>query len=326
MSATTSTTARAASPTNLEVRIGPLTLRGPVLAASGTYGYGDEFGNRYPLELLGGIVTKTVTLRPRAGNPPHRMVETPSGMLNSIGLENVGLKIFVSEKLPKLAGTPTAIVASLGGETPGELVRLVRALEDAPCAGYEINYSCPNVARGGARYWADPRRLESTTRKLRELTARPLIAKLTPNATDPALLARACEAGGADAVSLVNTFVGTAIDLERRAFVLGRPTGGLSGPAIKPLALAQVYEVSGAVKIPVMGMGGIVTATDALEFLVAGAACVQVGTASFARPDAPIRIAEGIAKWCKEHRVARVSDLVRTVRIAGASAGGDAWS
>jgi dihydroorotate dehydrogenase (NAD+) catalytic subunit len=245
------------------------------------------------------------------------MFETPSGMLNSIGLENVGLRAFKAVKLPALTAVPTAIVASLGGETPGELVRLVRALEDAPCAGYEINFSCPNVARGGARYWAEPRRLESTVRKLRALTARPLIAKLTPNATDPAALARACEAGGADAVSLVNTFVGTAIDLEKREFVLGRPTGGLSGPAIKPMALAQVYEVSGAVRIPVIGMGGIVSAVDALEFIVAGAACVQVGTANFRHPDAPLRVARGIAEWCAARGVARLADLVRSVRLAG---------
>jgi dihydroorotate dehydrogenase (NAD+) catalytic subunit len=297
-----------------------------VLAASGTYGYGDEFGARFALEGLGGIVTKTVTLKPRAGNPPHRMVETPSGMLNSIGLENVGLKAFVSEKLPKLATVPTAIVVSVGGETPGELIRLIRALEAASCAAYEINFSCPNVARGGARYWADARRLESTTKKLRVLTRRPLIAKLTPNATDPAALARACEQGGADAVSLVNTFVGTAIDLDRRRFVLGRASGGLSGPAIKPMALAQVYEVSGAVRIPVVGMGGIVTATDALEFLVAGAACVQVGTASFAKPDAPIAVAQGIAAWCAARGIARLSDLTRTVKVWGEGEEGDAWT
>jgi dihydroorotate dehydrogenase (NAD+) catalytic subunit len=271
-------------------------------------------------------VTKTVTLKPRAGNPPHRMVETPSGMLNSIGLENVGLKAFIAEKLPKLAAVPTAIIASVGGETPGELFRLVRALEAAPCAGYEINFSCPNVARGGARYWADARRLETTTRKLRALTARPLVAKLTPNATDPSLLARACEQGGADAVSLVNTFVGHR-DRPRAPPLRARPRERrLSGPAIKPLALAQVHEVSGAVKIPVIGMGGIVTATDALEFLVAGAACVQVGTASFARPDAPMRVAEGVATWCAEHRIARVADLVRTVRVWGEGAEGDAWT
>jgi len=305
------------------VALGALTLNGPVLAASGTYGYGDEFGTRYELALLGGIVTKTVTLKPRAGNPPHRMVETPSGMLNSIGLENVGLKAFVEVKLPALAAVPTAIVASIGGETPGELVRLVRALEAAPCAAYEINFSCPNVAKGGARYWADARRLESTTRKLRALTRRPIVAKLTPNATDPALLARACEAGGADAVSLVNTFVGTAIDLKRRRFALCRPTGGLSGPAIKPLALAQVYEVSGAVTIPVVGMGGIVTAEDALEFLVAGATAVQVGTANFASPETPVRVARGIESWCDAHRVDALSALTRTVTVEGR---GDAWS
>jgi dihydroorotate dehydrogenase (NAD+) catalytic subunit len=303
---------------DLAVRIGSWTLSGPVLVASGTYGYGDEFAARYALSTLGGIVTKTVTVKPRSGNPPHRMVETPAGMLNSIGLENVGLRAFRDEKLPKLAATvPTAIVASLGGETPAELVRLVRALEAAPCAAYEINYSCPNVARGGARYWAEARRLETTTRKLRALTARPIIAKLTPNATDPGVLARACEAGGADAVSLVNTFVGTAIDLERRQFVLGRASGGLSGPAIKPLALAQVHEVSGAVGIPVIGMGGIVSARDALEFIVAGASCVQVGTASFVRPGAATDVAAGVAAWCREHGVVRLADLVRSVRTWG---------
>jgi len=300
---------------DLTVRIGSLVLAGPVLVASGTYGYGDEFGDRYALRALGAVVTKTVTLKPRVGNPPHRMVETPSGMLNSIGLENVGLKAFRDVKLPKLAAAvPTAIVASVGGETPGELVRLVRALESAPCAAYEINFSCPNVARGGARYWADARRLEATTRKLRALTARPIVAKLTPNATDPGTLARACEAGGADAVSLVNTFVGTAIDVASRTFVLGRATGGLSGPAIKPMALAQVHEVSGAVAIPVVGMGGIVDATDALEFILAGAACVQVGTANFARPDAPMRVAAGVEAWCRANGVAKLADLVRSVR------------
>ena len=303
---------------DLSVRLGGLVLAGPVLVASGTYGYGDEFGDRYALEALGGIVTKTVTLKPRAGNPPHRMIETPSGMLNSIGLENVGLRVCRDEKLPRLAASvPTAIVASVGGETPGELVRLVKALEAAPCAAYEINYSCPNVARGGARYWANARRLERTTRALRALTRRPIIAKLTPNATDPSALARACEAGGADAVSLVNTFVGTAIDLERRQFALGRASGGLSGPAIKPMALAQVHEVSGAVRIPVVGMGGIVTAEDALEFIVAGASCVQVGTANFARPDAAMRVAAGIEAWCRAHGVTRLRDLVRTVKTWG---------
>ena len=318
MSAPVDSRTRAVGAPDLSVRLGPLVLSGPVLVASGTYGYGDEFGDRYALHTLGGIVTKTVTLEPRAGNPPHRMFETPSGMLNSIGLENVGLAAFRDHKLPRLAAqVPTPIVASLGGETPGELVQLVRALEDAPCAGYEINYSCPNIARGGARYWADARRLERTTRTLRALTRRPIIAKLTPNATDPAALARACEAGGADAVSLVNTFVGTAIDLERRQFVLGRPTGGLSGPAIKPMALAQVHEVSGAVTIPVVGMGGIVSAEDALEFILAGASCVQVGTASFARPDAPMRVARGIESWCRARGVTRLGELVRSVRSWG---------
>lgn len=302
---------------DLEVTLGPLRLRNPIVAASGTFGYGDEFADRLDLAVLGGVVTKTVTLEPRAGNPPHRIVETPAGMLNSIGLENVGLSAFRTKKLPRLAELPCAVIASLGGETPDELARLVSALEEEKGhAGYEINFSCPNVKAGGARYWANPRLLEETCARLRALTRRSLWAKLSPNVTDPSEMARAAEAGGADAVSVVNTFVGMAVDLATRSFKLGRASGGLSGPAIKPMALAQVYEVSGAVRIPVVGMGGIASADDVLEFLLVGASAVQVGTAHFLTPAAGARIAADLPRRMGELGLRKVAEIVRAVGTA----------
>lgn len=284
-----------AAPVDLAVRIGPMKLANPVLTASGTFGYGDEYAHVLELSELGGVVTKTVTLEPRAGNPPDRIAETAGGMLNSIGLENVGLETFRREKLPKLAKLGATVVASLGGETPAELERLLEALgRERGIAGFEINFSCPNVSKGGARYWAVPRRLERTLARLRPLTRAALIAKLSPDVTSIADLARACEQGGADAVTAVNTFVGMAVDLDLLRSKLGRRSGGLSGPAIKPLALARCSETVAAVSIPVIGSGGIMTARDALEFLAVGATAVQVGTASFIHPDAAGTVLEGL--------------------------------
>lgn len=275
----------------LAVRIGPLRLANPVLVASGTFGYGDEYAHVTPPRRLGAVITKTVTRAPRAGNPPARIAETAGGMLNSIGLENVGLERFRAEKLPKLRALGSAIVVSVGGETPAELVRLLEALGEEPgVGGFEINFSCPNVSKGGARYWAVPRRLESTLRRLRPLTRAALIAKLSPDVTSIADTARACEQGGADALTAVNTFVGMSVDLGARRSRLGRATGGLSGPAIKPLALARCYEACRAVRIPVIGSGGIVSGRDALEFIGVGATAVQVGTASFVRPQAALDV------------------------------------
>ena len=288
----------------LTVRIGPLTLANPVLAASGTFGYGDEVAHVMDVSALGAVITKTVTPKPRPGNPPARIAETAGGMLNSIGLENVGVEAFVTEKLPRLAALGATIVASLGGETPHELEAMLERLAPlSAIAAFEINFSCPNVAAGGARYWAVPGRLERTLARLRRHTTKALIAKLSPDVTAVGDLARGCEQGGADAVTAVNTFVGLSLDLTHLRPVLGRRTGGLSGPAIKPLALARCDEAVRAVAIPVIGSGGIMSARDALEFLAVGAAAVQVGTATFLRPRAALEIAEGIGAFFRDRGI-----------------------
>ena len=300
---------RARGSLDLTVRIGPLTLQNPVLTASGTFGYGDEYAHVMDVAALGAVITKTVTVKPRPGNPPTRIAETPSGLLNSIGLENVGLERFRREKLPTLKALGASVVASVGGETPRELARLLEALgEEGGIAGFEINFSCPNVAKGGARYWAVPRRLERTLRALRPLTRKGLIAKLSPDVTSVADLAKACEQGGADAVTAVNTFVGMSVDLEGMRNRLNRATGGLSGPAIKPLALARCYEAAVAISIPVIGSGGIMSGRDALEFIAVGAAAVQVGTLSFMRPRGAADVLDEMVAWLTERGVRRLDD------------------
>jgi dihydroorotate dehydrogenase (NAD+) catalytic subunit len=294
---------------DLSVRIGPMRLANPVLTASGTFGYGDEYAHAVDVRALGGIVTKTITLEPRAGNPPGRVVETVGGLLNSIGLENVGLERFRREKLPRLRALGATLVVSLGGGTLSELARMLEALgHERGIAGFELNFSCPNVSRGGARSWAAPRRLERALRALRPLTRRALLAKLPPDVTSIADLARAGEQGGADGLTAVNTFVGMAVDLERMRSRLGRATGGLSGPAIKPLALARCHAAAGAVGIPVIGSGGIADARDALEYLAVGASAVEVGTATFLRPAAALEVVAGLRIELARRGVRRARD------------------
>ena len=309
---------------DLSVAIGALRLTNPIMVASGTFGYGDEYAHVVDPRMLGGVVSKTVTLKPRAGNPPPRIAETAAGMLNSIGLENVGLAKFRGEKVPGLAALGATIIASIGGDTAHQLERLLVALAAEPAiAAFEINFSCPNVARGGARYWTVPRRLLTTMRRLRALTTKPLIAKLSPDVTAIADLARACEAGGADALTATNTFVGMALDLSNGRSKLNRATGGLSGPAVKPLALARCYECVQAVRIPVIGSGGIVTGRDALEFLGVGAAAVQVGTASFIRPRAALDVLDELRAFLVAAGASSIADwrLELIARAAGPAHG-----
>jgi dihydroorotate dehydrogenase (NAD+) catalytic subunit len=297
---------------DLSIKIGTKTLSNPVGVASGTFGYGSEYEKLVDLSRLGAIYTKAVTLEPREGNEVPRIVETPSGILNSIGLANVGVEVFLREKLPPLAGfcKTCAIVANVAGATEEEYAAVVERLETAPQVwGCEINVSCPNVKHGGLAFGTDPAQIERLTAGLRRITGRPLIVKLTPNVTDIAAIAKAAEAGGADAVSCINTLIGMVIDTKTKKPVLPLGIGGLSGPAIRPVGVAMVYRVSRAVKIPVIGIGGIMCADDALQYLMAGASAVQVGTGTFVDPSIPVRVLEGIKEYFKKEKIENISGL-----------------
>jgi dihydroorotate dehydrogenase (NAD+) catalytic subunit len=296
---------------DLSVAVGSVRLKNPVLTASGTFGYGLEFLPFLELAQLGGIVTKGLSPRPRRGNPPERIVETPAGMLNAIGLQNVGVDAFISDKLEELRRYDTAVVANVFGETEAEYVEVCEKLDQAKgVAAIELNVSCPNTEAGGMVFGNDATSLSRITRACRRVTRLPLWVKLSPNVTDIREIAKAAEAEGADAVSLVNTFVGMAIDVDKRRPVLANVSGGLSGPAIRPLAVWMTWQVRRAVTIPIVGMGGIMTARDAMEFILAGATAVQVGTANFVNPRAAVDVAEGLALWLKERNVASVRELV----------------
>jgi dihydroorotate dehydrogenase (NAD+) catalytic subunit len=301
---------------DLSVELGPLRFKNPVLTASGTFGYGLEFLPFFDLGELGGIVSKGLSPQPREGNPPARIAETPAGMLNTIGLQNVGVDRFISDKLPQLRAYDTAVIANVFGETEAEYVEVCSKLDQAEgLAAIELNVSCPNVEQGGMIFGNSPRALVRVTRACRAATRLPLIVKLSPNVTDIRDTARAAEQGGADIVSLVNTFVGMAVDVERRKPVLARISGGLSGPAIRPLAVWMTWQVHRAVKIPIIGMGGIVEARDALEFILAGASAVQVGTANFIHPDAAIRVLRGLEAHLAEQKIGSVRELVGALEI-----------
>lgn len=301
----------------MRVEVGKLVLANPVLTASGTFGYGDECGGLVDPNLFGGIITKSLSLKPRAGNPPGRIVETPSGMLNSIGLANIGVERFIKEKLPFLRTLRTKVVANIAAESVDEYCDVLSALEpEDGIDAYEINISCPNVKEGGLSFGTSCEMTEEITRRLRVLTRKTLIIKLTPNVTHCSEFARAAADAGADALSVINTLIGMSIDAEKRRPRLSTVTGGLSGPAIKPVALAKVYEVTQAVSIPVIGVGGIMTAVDAVEFLLAGATAVQVGTASFIDPAAGVTIAGELETYCESHGVRSVRSLTGALEAA----------
>jgi len=301
---------------DLRVHIGALELRNPILVASGIIGYGKEYENLVDLQAIGGIVTKTVTLRARAGNPPPRVVETAAGMLNSIGIENPGLAGYLAEKVPILRELPCARIVSVEGEDVGEFEELVRGVDGSGVAdAIEVNISCPNVGPHGLRYSTDAGMAREVMTAIRPLTKLPLIAKLTPNVTRIAEIAEACADCGADAVSLVNTFVGMAVDSRTRKPILGTVLGGLSGPAIKPLALAKAWETVQAVDIPVVGMGGIAKPADALEFLLVGCTAVEVGTAMFADPGLPEACVTGIADYVRAMGERSVGAMIGAMEV-----------
>lgn len=301
---------------DLSVRIGGLQLANPILTASGTFGYGSEFADFMDLNQLGGIVTKTITLESRPGNPAPRICETPAGMLNSIGLPNLGVARFIEEKWPFLSTLRTAVIVNVAGRSMDDFVAAIEALEPvAGIAAYELNYSCPNVKEGGLAFSSEAQVAAKLTRKIRGVTRRPLIAKLTPNVARIGEIGRACEASGADAVSAINTLVGMAVDIRTRKPRLATVTGGLSGPAIRPVALAKVYELVQTLSIPVIGIGGIATAADALEFIIAGAAAVQIGTAGFMNPCAAAEVVKGLEAYCHQERVESLAELRGSLRL-----------
>ena len=300
---------------DLSMDLGFLRLRNPVLTASGTFGYGLEFAPYLDLNRLGGIVVKGLYYGPREGNPPPRLVETASGLINAIGLQGVGVEHFAADVLPELRKYDTAIFVNVCGADNEEYLRVIDFLEGQDgIAGYELNISCPNVKQNGACPAMFPEATRSIVAAARSRCRRPLIAKLSPNVADIVEIARAAEDGGADALSLINTILAMAVDLESRRPKLGNVFGGLSGPAIKPVALRMTYQAARAVSIPVIGMGGIMSGADALEFMVAGARAVQVGTANFVEPGAAVRIVGEMGAWCDAHGVARVTDLVATLK------------
>jgi dihydroorotate dehydrogenase (NAD+) catalytic subunit len=300
---------------SLETHIGSLTLKNPVLTASGTFGYGEELAQFVDLSQIGAIIGKTVTRAPRAGNAPPRTCETASGMLNAIGLQNVGIDRYIEEKLPYLRALETPVIVNVAGETIEDFAELTRRIGEQPnVAAIELNISCPNVAHG-LDYATDPHQAEAVVKAARSVTHLPLIAKLSPNVTDISVIARAVEAGGADALSAVNTFVGMAIDIRTRRPRLSNGTGGMSGPAVKPLALRAVYRCAQAVKIPVIGIGGIATGNDAIEFLLAGASAVQVGTATFSQPNAAAQVVTDIATYLEENHFSSVQEIIGALRM-----------
>jgi dihydroorotate dehydrogenase (NAD+) catalytic subunit len=299
------------TPPDLSVNVCGITLKNPIIGASGTFGYGLEFEDVVHLDKLGGFVVKGLSREPMTGNPPPRLYETAAGMLNAIGLQNIGARAFVDEKLPKLREIRnTVVVANIFGYTREDYERTIQILNEGDgIAAYELNVSCPNTQHGGIQFGSDPRSLDEVVRTAKRVSVRPLIVKLSPNVTSIAQMAHIAQEAGADAVSLVNTFIAMAIDPETRKPRIANVTAGLSGPAIKPIAVRMVYDAAHSVKIPVIGMGGISTAGDVIEFMLAGATAVQIGTASYWDPCATEKIADELQKYCEEHGIAELAEL-----------------
>jgi dihydroorotate dehydrogenase (NAD+) catalytic subunit len=300
---------------NLAVQIGSLKIKNPVMTASGTFGYGEEYADYVDLNKIGAIVVKGLSLKPRLGNPPPRIMETAGGMLNSVGLQNIGVEAFIAEKLPYLRNYDVSVIANIYGETYAEYSKVAGKLSSVKGVhALEVNVSCPNVKKGGLSFGDDPKAAAEVTRRVKGETNLPVIVKLTPNVTDIAKVAEAVEKAGADAVSLINTLTGMSVDLKTRAPHLKNITGGLSGPAIKPVALRMVWQVVRRVSIPVIGIGGIMNAEDALEFLILGAKAVQIGTANFINPRATLDVIEGMQNYLIDNKIKDINDIIGTFK------------
>lgn len=304
-------------PVDLTTHIAGITLRNPVLTCSGTYGFGEEYAAYCPVDALGGITLKGLTPEPRLGNAVPRLAETPAGLLNAVGLENPGLEEFLKSYLPKVRKLPTAVIANISGFSLEDYVQMARALQrDSGLAALEVNISCPNVKHGGMHFGTDPKSAEEVIGAVKAVTDLPIIAKLSPNVTDIVEMARAVQSGGADALSLINTLLGMSIDLDQQRPILANTFGGLSGPAIRPVAVRMVWQVSQAIDLPIIGMGGITRWQDAVEFLLAGATAISIGTGNFVNPQAPLEILQGIQDYCAKRGMASVHELVGLAHVS----------
>ena len=299
---------------NLKVNLAGVELKNPVMTASGTFGSGAEYGEMVDLNKLGAVVTKGVANVPWPGNPTPRIAETYGGMINAIGLQNPGMEVFIKRDIPFLKQFDTKIIVNVCGKTTEDYLEVVERLGDEPVDMLEINISCPNVKEGGIAFGQDPKAVEAITREVKKYAKQPVIMKLSPNVTDIAEMARAAEAGGADVLSLINTLTGMKIDVNKRTFAVANRTGGLSGPAVKPVAVRMVYQVANAVKVPIIGMGGISNTEDALEFILAGATAVSVGTANFYNPYATVEIAQGLEAYLRKNQMDDINQLIGAVR------------
>lgn len=299
---------------NLSVKMAGVNFKNPIIPASGSFGFGREYENFYPLSKLGGISVKGMTLNEKAGNPPPRIAETPSGMLNSVGLQNPGIDYFLEHELPNLATKDTTIIANVAGSTVMDCIEIAKRIEGTDVDMIELNISCPNVKEGGVAFGTKPEMAASVTKAVRDASTKPLMVKLSPNVTDITEIARAVEASGADAVSLINTLLGMRIDINTRRPILKNNVGGLSGPAVLPIAVRMVWQVANAVNIPVCGMGGVSRYQDAIEMMLAGATTVQVGASLFTNPNAPIEIIDGMNKWLDENNISNISDIIGGIK------------